>query len=155
MSLGALSSHRRCARVPAMVQGTVEGTMKHTSQRNWVRQVLAVVLATGLPLSSAQAGQNAGESSQSLQWKMKYVEGAGPQAIRRNCQVTFEGEELICEAKKKVLLSIPLASIYEVASYNNRERHPLKAGLRTAGAFPSAILSSPSGDPQGDAALLT
>jgi len=120
-----------------------------------MRQVLAAVLATGLAFSSAQAGQNASESSRTLQWKMKYVEGAGPQAVRRSCRVTFEGDELICEAKKKVLLSIPLASIYEVASHNNRQRHPLKAGLRTAGAFPSAILSSPSGDPQGDAALLT
>lgn len=129
--------------------------MERTQERKWMRQVLAVVLVMGLALSSAQAGQNAGESSRPLQWKMKYVEGAGPQAQRRKCHVTFEGDELICEAKKKVLLSIPLASIYEVASYNNRERHPLKAGLRTAGAFPSAILSSPSGDPQGDAALLT
>ena len=129
--------------------------MRDTNKRDWMRQALAAVLATGLALSSAQAGQNPGESSPPLQWKMKYVVGAGPQAARRNCQVTFEGDELICAAKKKVLLSIPLASIYEVASCNNRERHPLKAGLRTAGALPSGILSSPSGDPQADAAVLT
>lgn len=124
-------------------------------QQNWTRRVLAAVLATGLVFSTAAAGQSASGSSQPLRWKMKYTEASGPQTARRNCRVTFEGDELICEAKKEVLLSIPLASIYDVASYNNRERHPLKAGLRTAGKFPSAILSSPSTDPQADAAFLT